>query len=147
MTDPTPWDLPKRYSSKIAVNHNNCWLWTGAKQSRGYGCGNGKAGPWLAHRRIYELLVGPVPDGLTIDHLCLVKHCVNPVHLEPVTLAENNGRAADLVHATTPYPCGHPRTDENTSISRRRRWRPVRRCRECRNANARRIYAARKDAS
>lgn len=143
----TPWGLPKRYRSKITVNAAGCWLWTGAKQSRGYGCGAGKDGAWLAHRRTYEILTGPIPDGLTLDHLCLVKHCVNPAHLEPVTAAENIRRAADLVELGDHFPCGHPRSTQNTVVKRYANptRRPNRSCRECGNAATRRWYHAQKE--
>lgn len=72
-----------------------CWLWRGRLNKGGYGeFGTKVGGSFLAHRASYHLLVGPIPDGLTLDHLCRVPACVNPAHLEPVTLAENARRAA-----------------------------------------------------
>ena len=85
-------DLPVNMQTKIAVD-GECWLWTGAKNSKGYGSmSNGKNGSMLAHRAAYTFTVGAIPEGLTIDHLCMNKACVNPGHLEPVTLAENISR-------------------------------------------------------
>lgn len=72
---------------------DTCWIWTGSSAT-GYGVfkGNNKRqGP--AHRFAYELLVGPIPEGLQLDHLCRVTLCVNPQHLEPVTPGENCRRA------------------------------------------------------
>lgn len=70
-----------------------CWLWTGAPTNQGYGHLKIR-GLWVkAHRLAYEMLVGPVPDGLELDHLCRVRLCVRPSHLEPVTHAENVARA------------------------------------------------------
>ncbi len=66
-----------------------CWLWKGYRDERGYG----RYGHTMAHRLAYELIVGPIPEGLTIDHLCQVHDCVNPEHMEPVTLAENSRRS------------------------------------------------------
>lgn len=68
---------------------SGCWFWTASKTQSGYGMFHGKG----AHRYAYELLVGPVPTGFQLDHLCRVKHCVNPDHLEPVTPRKNRGRA------------------------------------------------------
>jgi hypothetical protein len=70
-----------------------CWEWKGAKDGDGYGH-LGVAGSVVgAHRYAYELLVGPIPEGLHLDHLCRNRPCVNPDHLEPVTQAVNVGRA------------------------------------------------------
>jgi len=62
-----------------------CWIWTGGGHSEGYGSDSGQ----LAHRTSYELSIGPVPDGKHLDHLCRVRLCVNPAHLDPVTCGEN----------------------------------------------------------
>lgn len=67
-----------------------CWLWTPpVDRSTGYGRINIDRSNIGAHRFAYELLVGPIPEGLQIDHLCRVRACVNPAHLEPVTVSEN----------------------------------------------------------
>lgn len=72
-----------------------CWIWQGSTVGDGYGNigTGGKFGPRArAHRVSYELIKGPIPDGLTLDHLCRVRACCNPDHLEPVTLEENKRR-------------------------------------------------------
>lgn len=70
-----------------------CWIWTGPFSNRGYGhLASGRV--WTTHKMAYRLLVGEVPDGLTLDHLCRIPLCCNPAHLEPVTLQENMHRAA-----------------------------------------------------
>jgi hypothetical protein len=77
-----------------------CWIWTGVRhRTRQYGrfYVGGRGGRFVqAHRWSYEASVAPIPTGLTIDHLCMVTPCVNPAHLEPVTQAENNRRAAKM---------------------------------------------------
>jgi hypothetical protein len=70
-----------------------CWLWPGALDTSGYGCIKGDDGRTrTVHRLVYESLVGPVPPGMYLDHLCRVRHCANPDHLEPVTPSENRRR-------------------------------------------------------
>ena len=76
-----------------------CWLWTGSTNHAGYGrISRGKRGEGtiVTHVAAFELLVGPVPAGLELDHLCLVKRCCNPDHLEPVTRSENIRRRVAL---------------------------------------------------
>lgn len=81
--------IPGRVADKIAVQADGCWLWTGFVARNGYGRVRHGERIVRAHRHVYELLVGPIPDGLRLDHLCRVRHCVNPAHLEPVTHREN----------------------------------------------------------
>jgi hypothetical protein len=90
-----------------------CWLWTGSTDEKGYGFFYLGAEKASAHRWMYELIAGPVPDGLVLDHLCRVHHCVRPSHLEPVTNEENilRGEAPTAVNARkTTCPNGHPFT-------------------------------------
>lgn len=74
---------------------SGCWLWMACTNRGGYGVFTSKeyGRARLAHRVAYGMSVGPIPDGLTLDHLCVNPPCVNPVHMEPVTLAENRARA------------------------------------------------------
>ena len=72
---------------------DECWLWLQVLLASGYGKFYANGRQHLAHRYAYELLVGPIPDGLQIDHLCRVKNCVRPDHLEPVTPGVNTRRA------------------------------------------------------
>lgn len=90
----------------IDLDTDDCIAWPLAVNNRGYGLkyerrpGVGKRA-YLAHRWMYELRVGPIPDGCVIDHLCRIKACVNPKHLEAVSLAENNARAAQVARANS----------------------------------------------
>lgn len=93
-TAPIVGHLPANLANRILLTSDGCWLFTGATQSRGYGSvGIGNKRTALAHRVAYEATVGPIPDGMTIDHLCLNKTCLNPEHMEIVTRAENTRRA------------------------------------------------------
>ena len=107
-----------------------CWLWTGGQISTGYGIFNAHppASPVLAHRFAYEDVVGPIPEGLHLDHLCRVPLCVNPTHLEPVTNAENVRRG--LRGVLKPHCSrGHELTEDNLY---RRPGKPnQKRCRTC----------------
>lgn len=71
-----------------------CWLLTSYVGPQGYALLWADGRPLAAHRAVWEALVGPIPDGHQLDHLCRVRHCVNPDHLEPVTPKENSRRAA-----------------------------------------------------
>lgn len=124
-----------------------CWLWRGATNGRYGHLGAGRAGEGnrYAHRVAYELLVGEIPDGLTIDHLCKNPLCVNPDHLEAVTHAANimRGPGASAANARkTHCPQGHPFDEENTYFAP---GTGDRRCRTCDKARDRaRVRAVRK---
>lgn len=131
-----------RFGEKFAVDERGCWLWLGHTQKAGgYGVFADKGGKQvLAHRWIYERLMGPIPEGKEIDHLCRVRRCVNPQHLEAVTRAENirRGSAPLFQISKTHCPQGHPYNRENTRINKA----GGRVCRACTNAR----YHARKNA-
>lgn len=114
-----------------------CWVWMGALNAAGYGWVNRDGKPDRAHRIAYLELVGPIPVGLELDHLCRVRSCWNPDHLEPVTHAENmrRGCRATVTHC----PQNHPYDEANTYISSR----GSRICRKCRNAGCERLRKAR----
>lgn len=80
-------------------DEDKCWPWVGARNSAGYGVVRINGINHLAHRVAYERTVGPIPEGLTIDHLCRTRSCCNPAHMEPVT-REENGRRGELVRLT-----------------------------------------------
>lgn len=96
----------------------------------------------MAHRAVYQAIVGPVPDGLQLDHLCRNPACVNPSHLEPVTPAINVRRARRIPgEAPVPDACvnGHPYTDANTYVGKKGFY-----CRTCNRAAAAALYRRKK---
>ena len=104
----------KRFEhSYIPVTEAGCWLWIGSCDSGGYGQLSVNGAQVMAHRFAYEQFIGPIPQGLTLDHLCKVVCCVNPHHSEPVTLKENilrgDGPCAKYARATH-CKNGHPLT-------------------------------------
>lgn len=111
-----------RFLEKVDFS-GKCWLWTGAKNGKGYGAlsANGKSA-YPAHRWSYEYFIGPIPAEKQIDHLCRVHECVNPLHLDAVTVRENLMRGNTLArrnkHATHCIH-GHEFTNENTGIDAR----------------------------
>lgn len=124
-------DPLERFLEKVSVDASGCWPWVGALKSNGYGSFRGVDHTVVhAHRFSYELFVGPIPEGLALDHLCRVRHCVNPDHLEPVT-ARENGRRGLLGEAKTHCAQGHPYDGDNVYVSPRG-WRS---CRACRSAS------------
>lgn len=126
------------FEKRVLRADHGCWEWDGAHTSGGYG------ETWIdnhvvyAHRVSYLRAVGPIPEGLELDHLCGNRGCVNPEHLEAVTHAENMRRGA----TGGPPPkseCvnGHPFTDENVYVNAKGR----RECRRCRTLAAYRYRA------
>jgi hypothetical protein len=102
------------WADRIAVSGSGCWLWTGAANN-GYGRIYVEGRLLYAHRVVYEATVGPIAEGYTLDHLCRITLCVNPAHLEPVTIGENVRRGIKGV-LTTACPQGHPYDDINTRV-------------------------------
>jgi hypothetical protein len=92
-----PQSIVQRFTENyIPVTESGCWLWVGALTSQGYGQMRGmNHRVTRAHRVAYELFKGPIPEGLYIDHLCRVRCCVNPDHLEAVTQFVNMARKSD----------------------------------------------------
>ena len=112
---------------------STCWIWRGSRHPGGYGqlgrlTATGRTE--LAHRLVYTLLVGPIPDGLTLDHICRNRLCVNPDHLEVVTPGVNvlRGIGLSAVNARK-VRCkrGHPFDSANTRVN----GRGERQCRAC----------------
>lgn len=128
--------LRQRFLEKVEVDaETGCWLWTARIDDSGYGRFN--RGPGLsplAHRYAYEEYVGPIPDGLEIDHLCRVRHCVNPWHLEAVTPLQNLERGisfAAVNRRKSECANGHPLSGDNVRVVERRDGRRERECRSC----------------
>lgn len=123
--------------------NTGCLIWEGSVNLQGYATIQRRkisSVPMLTHRFVYELSFGPIPEGLELDHLCRVRCCINPTHLEPVTHSENMKRsplkpqriATHCVH-------GHPFSGENLVLKKDRRA-----CRECRRKSFRKWYEKQK---
>lgn len=122
-------ELPHQVAARVWPEPmSGCWLWEGSAVPRGYGTMTVAQTPRRVHVFVYEALVGPVPEGLELDHLCNTPACCNPAHLEPVTHAENVRRAAAR---RTHCPKGHAWTPENTYRRVHRNGAVSRNCRAC----------------
>ena len=135
----------KDIESRIFKAPTGCWLWEGPLSHDGYARAHGK----YVHRTMYETHVGTIPKGITLDHTCRVRNCVNPIHLDPVTLAENISRGdygwrGKLTHCKH----GHEFTPENTivSLTGGRNGTPRRNCRECGRVAQRKYQANKEEA-
>lgn len=138
-----------RFWSKVRIDVG-CWEWLGSKNSQGYGNfgtryragSNRRYVIEKAHRVAYELCIGPIPEGMTLDHLCRNHSCVNPAHLEAVTNRENVLRGTGptaLAARKTHCSNGHEFTKENTY---QRKDKPGRKCRICMKAQREVRHAA-----
>ncbi len=116
-------------SRYIPVTESGCWLWLAGCTSGGYGAIRISGLQTGAHRVAYELYRGTIPEELCIDHLCRVRCCVNPWHMETVTLGENAIRGSDH-HLITHCPRGHPYSGHNLYLTKGGKERE---CRICRN--------------
>lgn len=112
--------------AKMELDNNGCWRWKSCILSTGYASFR----HWLGHRWMWEFLIGPIPTGLQIDHLCRVRDCVNPNHMRLVTIAENVlcGIGISAINKIKTHCLrGHEFTNENTYMHRGKR-----NCRICR---------------
>lgn len=123
-----------RLLSHASIKIGECWEWNRKLDRHGYGHFKMDGRDWLAHRAAYHLIKGGIPAGLTIDHLCRNTRCINPDHLEAVTMRENLRR----VPLKAACPKGHEYSDENTY------WhRGVRNCRACNRLSVARYQRSR----
>jgi hypothetical protein len=135
-------EIPDYLNGKVLRSPGGCWEWTGRLTPAGYATYKGRP----AHRTVYEQMIGPIADGLHIDHLCRNTACVNPEHLEPVDPKVNNlrGYSPPAINARkTTCKNGHPYDGDNLYQGRG----PIgRRCRQCgrEEARAKRAAAGRK---
>lgn len=127
--------VEKRFWAKVdkdgpLFGDSPCWIWTACKQPNGYGKFGLNYKTKLAHRVAYELLIGAIPEGMTVDHLCFNRACVNPLHMDicpmgvntgrsPHTLSGMNIRKSHCVH-------GHEFTESNTRL-----YKGIRYCMTC----------------
>ncbi len=119
----------ERFWARVAVTPG-CWLWQAGKSADGYGRFSYQGKSVTSHGFAYQQLVGLIPDGLELDHLCRVRECVNPSHMEPVTHKENlmRGISPSAIHAEQTHCAqGHPYSEDNTYL----RPTGTRRCKTC----------------
>jgi hypothetical protein len=127
----TPVDPASRFVQKIEISDEGCWNWQAGLSHNGYGKFTVNGSDVRAHRWSYSNFVGPIADGMTVDHLCNNRRCVNPDHLQTLTqtenvLAEHSESTARKNSLKTECPKGHPYTDENTY-----RYKNGRTCKTC----------------
>lgn len=133
-----------RFFSRVegSPDYDDCWIWVGRIQPNGYGQFSVKHKHVYAHRWAYTHLIGEIPDGLELDHLCRVRACCNPWHLDPVTRQVNTlrGLAGDVAReaakAKVACPNGHPYEGDSFYINAQN----IRVCRVCRRAKERSYY-------
>jgi hypothetical protein len=125
--------MNRDWSKAYWIDPAGCWLFTGAVSSNGYGAIRNRG----AHRWFYEHYVGPIPAGLQIDHLCRVKRCVNPAHLEPVTAQENVRRRPVSLHGAARCKRGHDLSGSNRYEYQRKEGQTEIHCLACQRERGR----------
>lgn len=135
----TPWPV-KPLEERIAAKTDRtdgCWIWQAASSRKGYGQilvykQNGRKAMYPAHRAAFELAFGPIADGMTIDHLCRNRLCVNPAHLEAVTNRVNILRGEGLTAQEARQT--HCKNGHAFDLFNTRWYRGKRQCRACERA-------------
>lgn len=120
------------FANVLLGSRTDCWFWLGHRDRLGYGHFHFHGQKALAHRRCFEATIGPVPEGLELDHLCRAPSCVNPAHLEPVTHRENIKRGVRFWQK-----CPH---------GDKYRYASNRTCGVCANARRRELNARKREA-
>lgn len=124
----------ERFWERVAKS-DTCWLWTGPLTELGYARVTINGHRTYAHRHAYQLLVGPIPEGLELDHVCRNRACVNPAHLEPVTHQENAARGL-MGRLKTHCPQGHALVPGNLAKDRHRKCLTCKRDRDRRRSRS-----------
>lgn len=137
--------LPARFWTKVRVLDNGCWFWQAWIGASGYGQFEWQGRQQPAHRVAYETLVVLIPPGLEPDHLCRVRACVNPMHIEPVTPSVNILRGDHWERRKTHCPQGHAYSGSNLILNHG--VRSGRQCRTCHQLHNRKSLALRKNGS
>jgi len=141
--------LKERLMAKADQVEGGCWLWAGAKNSEGYGQIKLNRTTLYAHRVSYEAYISPIPEGLHLDHICRHRACINPRHLQPVTVEENVRRGVHRSALTVRLGfCqrGHEMTDANVYVRPDGSRRICRACKRLRDRTYRAARAERKRA-
>lgn len=146
----------RRLFTRRLVTDDGCWQWPGAVSKYGYGQMSLKDYRGPVHRLAFMLFVGPIEDGLVVDHEChnrsdceggwdcLHRRCFNPDHLRATTHGSNirSGRVGSAARAKTQCPAGHPYDEENTYVRTAGEGMASRHCRACKQASKRRCRLA-----
>lgn len=125
----------ERIEARLIRDPSGCWLWPGSRNRGGYGRYKVRGVTVNVHRTVYEAHRGPIPEGLTLDHLCRVRHCANPAHLEPVTQRENTLRSPIALTAVNARKTACPRGHPYDGVKRLANGTTERQCKRC-NAEA-----------
>lgn len=139
-------DLRAAFLAETLCAPSGCLIWMGKRSWDVYGSFYMNRRNMGAHRAAHILFIGPIPDGLVVDHLCRNRRCVEPMHLQAVTVRENTlrGMGITAVQAQRTHCIhGHEFTPENTRITKRGR----RDCRACNRARAKRDYWRAKESA